>query len=489
MKFKALRPGFILSKNALGEEGCFVVFSGTVLFRSKHVSITRQLKKLDCCGELPFLDPSLESPTAFTPDIPSPTSGSEAVAEVVFIPRVAFDHFIAPIASQRLAERIFVLRQLHFFCDLPDSDYLWRQRQQRAIGNKEGAEGRAGTTALKGWGKQRLAELNAVLEPRRMRKGEVLQQQGEKSTEMIFVWSGECVVQRTVKVSECNSWPVVQYEHASGTAMLNRTSGFPYDSTAFAKEAKVEVRRVGPGDFFGDSCLECFVEKFDTARKQQHARQRAQQLETIENRQQRAKTRTMSSSSGSNRNKEKPQDDKQGGGDDKQGGGGDNVLARWAACSISTVATTTNTTTTTATTTHTAGGMSSTSPAVLAAVSPTLPPRNKVDEEDGDSELDFDAGDFDGGFLMLEPHTVVCESDGEVLVLSEAMFPYLLHRDNRPLVEYLTRRHAALPADSKIASLVRVDERKRKTKQAVNASEKEDRTRIAAFWPGATKGC
>jgi hypothetical protein len=179
----------------------------------------------------------------------------------------------------------------------------------------------------------------------------------------------------------------------------------------------------------------------------------------------------------------------EGGGDDKQGGGGDNVLARWAACSISTVATTTNTTTTTATTTHTAGGMSSTSPAVLAAVSPTLPPRNKVDEEDGDSELDFDAGDFDGGFLMLEPHTVVCESDGEVLVLSEAMFPYLLHRDNRPLVEYLTRRHAALPADSKIASLVRVDERKRKTKQAVNASEKEDRTRIAAFWPGATKGC
>jgi hypothetical protein len=138
-------------------------------------------------------------------------------------------------------------------------------------------------------------------------------------------------------------------------------------------------------------------------------------------------------------------------------------------------------------------------PLALPATSPSqLPPSDSCSADSGEEgSTDEIAWSSDGGdddhdanipmISMLEPHTVVCKTDGEVLVLAQTMLPYLLHRDRRPLLDYLATRDAALPADAAIATHVRTDERKRKTTRAVNISEKQNRTSIATFWPGTRR--
>ena len=89
----------------------------------------------------------------------------------------------------------------------------------------------------------------------------------------------------------------------------------------------------------------------------------------------------------------------------------------------------------------------------------------------------------------LEAFTVVCETDGEVLCLEERMLPYLLHRDNLPLVKCLHERREGRPARVALASLIRMGQRKRKCKKVATSplsQETQALGKLASSWKG---GC
>lgn len=68
LQYQPLYGGFILAKAGDGSPNVHIVLSGKAVLRSKEAGMQRVLTACDSCGELPLLDPTLETPTVFIPE-------------------------------------------------------------------------------------------------------------------------------------------------------------------------------------------------------------------------------------------------------------------------------------------------------------------------------------------------------------------------------------------------------------------------------------
>ena len=210
LEHQPLYGGFILAKKGDGSSYVYIIFSGSgAVLRSKEVHIQRLLSVNACCGELPLLDPNLDTPTVFVPD----NGTRDVVTEVVRIARDDFLRIVAPVQKPVLRSRMDMIRRL-----------LFSQNSQE-------------------WSDQRIAEVSSVLETRAMKVGEKIITQGKPCKSVFFVGSGKCNMSRNTNISRCNSWPTQHY--SNGYILGNRELGFPCAEREVGKTVAVNFSSPG----------------------------------------------------------------------------------------------------------------------------------------------------------------------------------------------------------------------------------------------------